>query len=92
MASTTLSLLFIYLLKRAWKNGKVKRNIFWKSSSNFIFGQDNCRKSDFARLNSSKAVLLEISYEWRYLITFLRDISAVVITQFQGQTQEPCHI
>ena len=28
---------------------------------NFTFGQDDCRKSDFARPNSSKAVLLEIS-------------------------------
>ena len=49
MTSITLSLLFIHLLKRVWKNGWVKWYILRKSNLNFTFGQDNCRKSDFAR-------------------------------------------
>ena len=46
MTSTTLSSLFIHLLKRIWKIGRVEGNIFWKSSLNFTFGQDNYLKSD----------------------------------------------
>ena len=65
-----------------------------KSSLNFTFGKDGSRKSDLIRPNSSKHVFLEISEDWRqsYLITTLRDISAVVITQIQGRTQELCYI
>ena len=68
----TIILMLIHLLKRAWNNGRVKWNIFRKSSLNFTFGQDGSRKSAFARSNSSKLVLLEISQDWRrpYLITF----------------------
>ena len=32
------------------ENMNVKRKIFEKSSLNFTFGQENCCKSDFARL------------------------------------------
>ena len=65
-----------------------------KSSLNFTFGKDGSRKSDLIRPNSSKHVFLEISEDWRqsYLITTLRDILAVVITQIQGRTQELCYI
>ena len=42
----------------------------------FIFQEDQ-RKSDFARPNSSKAVVLKTSQKWKYLIIILRDISAV---------------
>ena len=52
MASITLSLLFIYLLKRVWKNRRVKRNIYRKHFLNLECGKDNCRKSHFARPNS----------------------------------------
>ena len=78
----TLCLLFIHLLKKTWKNGKMKRNIFRKPSLNLIFGQNGSRKTEFARANSTKLVLPEISYDWResYVITTLRDISAVVMT------------
>ena len=65
MTSTTLSLLFIHLLKRVWKIGRVEGNIFGKSSLNFTFGQDNYLKSDW-----SKAVLLEISEDWRFINNF----------------------
>ena len=47
--------------ERAFNNGRVKSQIFRKSSLNFIFGQGNCLISDFARPNSNKAVLLQIS-------------------------------
>ena len=65
-----------------------------KSSLNFTFGKDGSRKSDLIRPNSSKHVFLEIFQDWKqsYLITTLRDISAVVITQIQGRTQELCYI
>ena len=43
-------------------------NIFGKSSLNLTFGQDNNRKSDFARQNSGKPILLEISENWRFYI------------------------
>ena len=69
-----------------------QRHIFRKSSLYFNFGQCDCRKSDLARPNSRKAVLREISQDWRYLITVLLDISEVVITHFQGRTQGFCHI
>ena len=69
----TLSLFFIHLLKRAWKNGRVKWNIFKKSSSNFNFGQDSSRKSGFARPNSSKLVLLEISQDRSFQQLWLLD-------------------
>ena len=50
---------------------------FWPSS-NFYFCQGNCRKSDFAGSDSSQAI---ISQDWRklYLITILRDVSAVAL-------------
>ena len=74
-------LLFIHLLKRAWKSRRMEWNIFRKSSLNFTFGQDGSLKSDFARSNSSKLVLLKIYQDWRsYLITIFWDISAVAIT------------
>ena len=38
-------------------------NIFRRSALNFTFGQDDCLKSDFARPNSSKAVLVETSQD-----------------------------
>ena len=63
----TLSLLFIHLLKRARKNGRVKWNIFRNFSLNYTFGQDGCRK------------FLKIE-DWSYLITIFCDISAIVIT------------
>ena len=65
-----------------------------KSSLNFTFGKDGSRKSDLIRPNSSKHVFLEISQDWRqsYLVTTLRDISAVVVTHIQGRTQELCYI
>ena len=53
-------------------------NIFRKSALNFTFGQDDRLKSGFARPNSSKAVLVEISQD-----------SPVVITQFQCRAKEP---
>ena len=61
MTRINLNLLFIHLLKRVWKNRMVKKYIFRKSYLNFTFAQDNCRKSDFVKPNSSKAVLVEIS-------------------------------
>ena len=61
----TFSLLFIHLLKRVSQDRKVKSNVFRKSYLKFTFGQDECRKSDFVRSNSSKAVLLEISQDLR---------------------------
>ena len=67
MTSITLSLLLIRLLKRAWKNGRMKRNVFSESSLNLTFGQDDCRKSGLAIPNSSKVVLLEISQDWRHI-------------------------
>ena len=48
MTSATLSSLFIHFLKKAWKDGRVKLDIFRKSSLNFTFGQDDCHKLDFA--------------------------------------------
>ena len=57
----------------------------------FIF-QEDWRKSDFARPNSSKAVVLKTSQKWKYLIIILRDISAVTITQCQRRIQKPFHI
>ena len=56
MTSITWILLFIHLLKRTWKNGRVKVNIFLKFSLNFTFCQFDCPKWDFAWSNSSKAV------------------------------------
>ena len=41
------------------RKGEMKY-FFWKSSLKFTFGRDDCRKSDFAKPNSSKVVLLEI--------------------------------
>ena len=47
--------------KRTLKNGKVKSQIFKKSSLNFTFGQGSCLISDFAGPTSNKAILLQIS-------------------------------
>ena len=68
--------MFIHLLKRTWKNGWVKWNLFKKSSLNFIFGQGDSRKSDFARPKSGKPLLFEnfrdlrLSHiEWQFCVT-----------------------
>ena len=56
----------IYLLKRAWKNRKVKWNVFRKSSSYFTFSQDDCRKSiawNFPRL---EIVVFNNSFVWHF--------------------------
>ena len=47
--------------ERALNNGRVKLQIFRKPSLNFTFGQGSFLISDFARPNSNKAVLLQIS-------------------------------
>ena len=47
--------------ERALNNGRVKPQTFRKSSLNFTFGQGSCLTSDFARPNSNKALLLQIS-------------------------------
>ena len=51
--------------ERALNNGRLKSQIFRKSSLNFIFGQGSCLTFscltlDFLRSNSNKAVLLQI--------------------------------
>ena len=48
-------------MKVPFNNGRVKSQIFRKSSLNFTFGQGNSLTSDFARPSSNKAVLLQIS-------------------------------
>ena len=58
MTRTTLTLLFTHLLNRGWKNERVKLKMFGEFSLNFTFGKDDCRKLDFARPNSDKAVFL----------------------------------
>ena len=40
-------------------NGRVKSQIFKKSSLNFNFGQGSCLTLDFARPNSNKAVFFQ---------------------------------
>ena len=45
---------------KALGNGKLKTKIVPKSSLNFNFGQGSCLKSDFARPNSNKAVLVQV--------------------------------
>ena len=47
--------------ERTLNNGRVKTQIFRKSSLNFTFGQGSCLTSEFSRPNSYKAVLLPIS-------------------------------
>ena len=44
--------------KRALNNGRVKSQVFRKSTLNFTFGRGSCLTSDFARPNSNKAILL----------------------------------
>ena len=46
--------------EKALNNERVKLKILWKSSLNFIFGQGSCLISDISRLNSNKAVLLQM--------------------------------
>ena len=46
--------------ERALKNGRVKSIILGKSSLNFTFGRGSCLTSDFARLNSNKAALVQV--------------------------------
>ena len=46
--------------ERALKNGRVKSIILGKSSLNFTFGRGSCLISDFARLNSNKAALVQV--------------------------------
>ena len=65
MTNITLTLLFIHLLKRVWKIGRVEWNIFGKSPLNFTFVQDNYLKSDW-----SKAVLFPISQDSRFINKF----------------------
>ena len=47
--------------ERALNNGRVKSKIFRKSSLIFTFVQGSCLISDFARPNSTKVVVLQIS-------------------------------
>ena len=47
--------------ERALNNRRRKSQILRKSSLDFTFGQGSCLVSDFARPNSNKAVLLQIS-------------------------------
>ena len=54
-------------MKGPWR-AEVKSKIFRKSSSNFPFGQGCCLISDFARLNSNKVVLLQISLRFEKVI------------------------
>ena len=57
-------------MKRTWRNGRVKWDVFRKSSLNSILGQDYCLKSDFPGSNSSKAVLLQIFLDWSFFSIF----------------------
>ena len=47
--------------ERALNNWRVKSQTFRKSPLNVTFGQGSCLTSDFARPNSGKALLLQIS-------------------------------
>ena len=60
--------MLIHLLKRAWKNGRVKWEVLRKFSLNFTFNKGDCCKSDFAKPSSSKAVLVQISQDWRFCV------------------------
>ena len=46
--------------ERDVNNGRLKLQIFRKTFLNFTFGQGSCLISDFARLNSNKALLLQM--------------------------------
>ena len=54
--------------ERALKNGKVTSKIVRKSSLNFTFGQGSCLISDFARPNSNKAALVQVSLRFEIVI------------------------
>ena len=52
--------------ERAWRTeDRIK---YKKSSLNFIFGQGSCFISDFARLNSNKAVLVQLFLRFEIVI------------------------
>ena len=67
------------------REGEIK-NIM-KFSLNLPFGQDDFRKSDLARPNSSKAVLLKIFQDFR-------DVSAITIILFnvKGRSRTLPHL
>ena len=92
MTGVALSLLFSHLSKRAYKNGRVKRKIFRKSSLSFTYGQEDCRKSDLDRPNSNKDYSRNFPRLEIYLRAILPEVSAVAVIQYQQQTQEFCHI
>ena len=66
--------------ERTLKNGRVKSQIFRKSSLIFTFGQGSCLTSDFARPNSNKAVLLQISQ--RFHIGIFNNNFAFCVAEF----------
>ena len=66
--SNTIKLYYLPILWKGLEGRRVKSKIFRKSSSNFPFGQGCCLISDFARLNSNKVVLLQISLRFEKVI------------------------
>ena len=64
----------------ALNNGTVKSQTFRKLSLNFTFGQGSFLTSDFARPNSNKAVLLQISL--RFDIAIFNNNFAFCVAEF----------
>ena len=53
---------------RDLKNGRVKSKIVRKSSLNLTFGQGSCLISDFARISSNKAILVQVFLRFETVI------------------------
>ena len=77
-----------YMVWRGWLIRTFLLEIFQKGGLQKKWNQKN-RGRRVVTLNETmaqlKAVLLEISLDWRNLITILRDISAIMIIYFQIQ-------
>ena len=72
--------------ERALKNGRLKSKIVMKLSLNFTFGQDCCLISDFARLNSNKAVLVQVFLRFEMII-FNNNFVFCMMSSFCGMAR-----
>ena len=71
--------------ERVFKNGRVKSEIFRKSSLNFTFGQGSCLISGFAKPNTNKAVLAQVFL--RFEIIFNNNFVFCVMSSFCSMAQ-----
>ena len=77
--------------ERALKNGRVKLKIFRKSSLNITFGHSSSLITDFARPNSSKAVLLQISLKFA-IVVFNKNFAFCVVGFLEAALSSFCSI